>query len=188
VTQRPLAFTDEQVVDAARGGDSDAIAELVARSHKRVRRFAHLLCSTTEDAEEAAQDALIVLYRRIGTLRASAALGSWVFQIVRRECIRRSILALRPHPPRTEYERSAEDVAIARLELMAIAEAIAQLEPEQRTVLLLRDVHGLSGSDTAQRLGVSLPAMKSRLHRAREAFRSELAGAEESRRETREVH
>ena len=172
---RTPAFTDEQVVDAARGGDSEAIAELVARSHKRVRRFAHLLCSTPEDAEEAAQDALIVLYRRIGTLRATAALGSWVFQIVRRECIRRSKITLRLHPTRTEHEPSAEDVAIARLELMAIAEAIAQLEPEQRAVLLLRDVHGLSGAEAAQRLGVSRPAMKSRLHRAREAFRSELA-------------
>lgn len=172
---RKLAFTDEQVVDAARGGDSEAIAELVARSHKRVRRFASLLCSTPEDAEEAAQDALIVLYRKIGTLRATAALGSWVFQIVRRECIRRSKIAFRLHPSQTEHEPSAEDAAIARLELMAIVEAIAQLEPEQRAVLLLRDVHGLSGADTAQRLGVSRPAMKSRLHRAREAFRSELA-------------
>jgi DNA-directed RNA polymerase specialized sigma24 family protein len=54
---------------------------------------------TPEDAEDAAQEALIVLYRKIGTLRAAAALTSWVFQIVRNECIRRSRLALRRVAP-----------------------------------------------------------------------------------------
>lgn len=173
---RRAELTDEQVVDAARSGDSDAIAELVTRSHRRVRRFAHLLCSTPEDAEEAAQDALIVLYRRIGTLRATAALGSWMFQIVRRECIRRSKIAFGLHTPHSDRQPSAEDVAIARLELMRIADSIAKLAPEQRAVLVLRDVYGLSGADTARRLGVSRAAMKSRLHRARERFRDRLEG------------
>ncbi|HEX5308542.1 MAG TPA: sigma-70 family RNA polymerase sigma factor [Solirubrobacteraceae bacterium] len=172
---RPRAVTDEQVVDAARRGDAEAIAELVARSHRRVRRFAHLLCASPEDAEEAAQDAMIVLYRRIGTLRATTALGSWMFQIVRRECIRRSKLALRLHAPSAVCEPSAEDVALARLELTRIADSIARLEPEQRTVLLLRDVYGLSGAETAQQVGVTRSAMKSRLHRARECFRDRMA-------------
>lgn len=174
VDPRARASTDEQVVDAARRGDPDAIAELVTRSHKRVRRFAHLLCSTPEDAEEAAQDALIVLYRRIGTLRATAALGSWMFQVVRRECIRRSKIALRLNARRADCEPSAEDTAIARLELMWIVDSLSQLEPQQRAVLVLRDVYGLSGTETARRLGVSRAAMKSRLHRAREHFRDQL--------------
>ncbi|HWX87794.1 MAG TPA: RNA polymerase sigma factor [Solirubrobacteraceae bacterium] len=168
-------LTNEQLVDAAQRGDAGAISELVARSHVRVRRFAHMLCSTPEDAEEATQEALIILYRKIGTLRVAAALGSWMFQVTRRECIRRSKIALRVHAPRTECEPSAEEVVIARLELERIASSIAQLEPEQRAVLVLRDVHGLSGAATAERLGVSRAAMKSRLHRAREHFRSQLA-------------
>ncbi len=87
----------ERVVSAAQQGDPRAIATLLSGSHAHVRRFARTLCSTPEDAEDAAQEALIVLYRKIGTLRATAALASWMFQIVRNECIRRSRLAF--HKP-----------------------------------------------------------------------------------------
>lgn len=173
---RPVGgLTDPELIEAAQQGDAGAISELAARSHVRVRRFAHLLCSTPEDAEEAAQEALVILYRKVGTLRVAAALGAWLFEVTRRECIRRSKIALRFHPPPAECEASAEDIAIARIELQRIADSIARLEPEQRAVLVLRDVHGLSGAATAERLGVSRAAMKSRLHRAREQLRSQLA-------------
>lgn len=170
-----MPSTTAQLVEAAQRGDTRAISELVARSHSRVRRFARMLCRTSEDAEEATQEALIVVYRRVGTLRAPAALGSWLFQVVRRECTRRARIALRVHAPPPRWEPSPEEVVFTRLELARITSSIAQLEPEQRAVLLLRDVHGLSGAATAERLGVSRAAMKSRLHRARERFRSELA-------------
>jgi RNA polymerase sigma factor (sigma-70 family) len=155
-------------------GDSAAIATLISGSHAHVRRFARALCSTPEDAEDAAQEALIVLYRRIGTLRATAALGSWMFQIVRNECIRRSRIALRRPTPTARVEPSAEDTALARLEIERIVDSIAGLPPEQRAVLVLRDIQGLSGAATAQALGLSRAAMKSRLHRGRETIRSRL--------------
>jgi RNA polymerase sigma factor (sigma-70 family) len=139
-----------------------------------VQRFAHALCSTPEDAEDAAQEALIVLYRKIGTLRATAALGSWMFQIVRNECIRRSRLALRRPVAAAMVEPSAEEAALARLEIERIAGFIAELPAEQRAVLVLRDIQGLSGAATAQALGLSRAAMKSRLHRGRETLRSGL--------------
>jgi DNA-directed RNA polymerase specialized sigma24 family protein len=100
---RTEAWPGEQVISAAQQGDTRAIALLLDGSHAHVQRFARTLCSTPEDAEDAAQEALIVLYRKIGTLRATAALASWMFQIVRNECIRRS---RSPHrgqspPPKT---------------------------------------------------------------------------------------
>jgi RNA polymerase sigma factor (sigma-70 family) len=163
-----------QVVGAAQQGDPRAIALLVSGSHGHVRRFARSLCSTPEDAEDATQEALIVLYRKIGTLRATAALASWMFQIVRNECIRRSRIALRRPTAAVEVEPSAEDAALARLEIERIVAAIALLPAEQRSVLVLRDIQGLSGVATAETLGLSRAAMKSRLHRAREALRAEL--------------
>jgi RNA polymerase sigma factor (sigma-70 family) len=166
---------DERLVGLAQQGNSRAIAELVSRSRPRVRRFAHTLCRSSEDAEEAEQEALIVLYKQIGTLRVAAALTSWLFQVVRNECIRRSKIAVRLHHPVEGVGRSAEDVAIARLELARIAESIARLDPEQRAVLVLRDVEGLSGDEAAKRLGLTRAAMKSRLHRARESFRLQFA-------------
>src|SRR4029077_5746509 len=102
------SWPTEQVVSAAQQGDPRAIATLVSGSHAHVQRFARTLCSTPEDAEDAAQEALIVLYRKIGTLRTAAALASWMFQIVRNECIRRSRLALHKPPPPAPAAPSAE--------------------------------------------------------------------------------
>lgn len=168
------AWPSEQVVHAAQQGDPRAIAVLLEGSHAHVRRFARTLCATPEDAEEAAQEALIVLYRKIGTLRVAAALASWMFQIVRNECIRRTRLTLHRPVPSAEAETSAEDAALARLEVERIVDCIAELSPEQRAVLVLRDIQGLSGGATAQTLGLSRAAMKSRLHRGREALRLRL--------------
>jgi RNA polymerase sigma factor (sigma-70 family) len=172
------AWPTEQVISAAQSGDPVAIATLVSGSHAHVRRFAHTLCSTPEDAEDATQEALIVLYRKIGTLRATAALASWMFQIVLNECIRIARLALRRPIPSDLAGRSAEDEALARLEMERIVDSIAELPPEQRAVLVLRDIQGLSGAATARELGLSRAAMKSHLHRGREAVRSRLKAPE----------
>jgi RNA polymerase sigma factor (sigma-70 family) len=175
------SWPSEQVISAAQQGDPRAITTLVCGSHAHVQRFARTLCSTPEDAEDAAQEALIVLYRKIGTLRAAAALASWVFQIVRNECIRRSRVTFRrpisnsmSEISTAMSEPSAEDAALARLEIERIVDSIAELPSEQRAVLVLRDIQGLSGAATARALGLSRAAMKSRLHRGRETLRSRL--------------
>jgi RNA polymerase sigma factor (sigma-70 family) len=175
----------EQIVSAAQEGDPAAIATLVSGSHAHVRRFAHTLCATPEDAEDATQEALIVLYRKIGTLRATAALASWMFQIVRNECIRRSRLALHRPVPANSVGPSAEEEALASLEMERIVDSITGLPPEQRAVLVLRDIQGLSGAATAQALGLSRAAMKSRLHRGREAVRLGLRAPKRAQPNTR---
>jgi len=164
----------EQVVSAAQRGDCRAIETLLSDSHAHVQRFARMLCSTPEDAEDAAQEALIVLYRKIGTLRASAALASWMFQIVRHECIRRSRVTFRRQSLGALVEPSAEDAVLVRLEIERIVASISELPAEQRAVLVLRDIRGLSGAATAHALGLSRAAMKSRLHRGRQTLRSQL--------------
>jgi RNA polymerase sigma factor (sigma-70 family) len=178
VSRATWSWPTEQVISAAQQGDPRAIATLVSGSHAHVRRFAHTLCSTPEDAEDATQEALIVLYRKIGTLRATAALASWMFQIVLNECIRMARLALRRPIPSGLAGRSAEEEALARLEMERIVDSIAGLPTEQRAVLVLRDIQGLSGAATARELGLSRAAMKSHLHRGREAVRSRLKAPE----------
>jgi RNA polymerase sigma factor (sigma-70 family) len=173
---------------AAQQGDERAIALLLSGSHAHVRRFARTLCSTPEDAEDATQEALVVLYRKIGTLRVTAALASWLFQIVRRECMRRLRLSLRAHAAAAAVEQSAEDVALMRMEMERVVASISALPPDQRAAVVLRDVHGLSGGATADALGLSRAAMKSRLHRGRETLRVQLtetpADGEEPRSRT----
>ncbi|MFE2106841.1 RNA polymerase sigma factor [Kitasatospora sp. NPDC059463] len=161
------------VVAAAQDGDVEAIAALVSGAHPHVQRFARSLCATPEDAEDAAQEALIILYRKIGMLRATGALASWMFRIVRNECLRRARLVVRERPESYDgLSRSVEDEVLGRLEAGRVAEAIAALPADQRRVLIMRDVQGLSGRMVADRLGLSTAAMKSRLHRARAAVRA----------------
>lgn len=97
---------------------------------------------------------------------------SWMFRIVRNECLRRVRQALRGDdltPPGTAD--SAEDDVMLRLEAERVAAAIAELPADQRRVLIMRDVQGYPGKAVADALGLSTPAMKSRLHRARTTVR-----------------
>ncbi|WKD34883.1 RNA polymerase sigma factor [Streptomyces xanthophaeus] len=165
----------EPLILAAQGGDLDAVTALVSGSHPNVRRFAYSLCASPEDAEDAAQEALIILYRKIGMLRASGALASWMFRIVRNECMRRARLVPRERAPLPDSAvMSAEDEVLEHLEASRVARAIAALPADQRRVLIMRDIQGYSGRMAADALGLSPAAMKSRLHRARAALRHTL--------------
>ncbi|MEV0650731.1 RNA polymerase sigma factor [Phytomonospora sp. NPDC050363] len=174
-------WPDEALVAAAREGDLESLTALVSGSHPHVRRFARSLCASPQDAEDAAQEAMVILYRKIGMLRATGALASWMFRIVRNECLRRTRMFLRPPAPVAEVSAaSAEEEVLQRLEAERVAGAIADLPADQRRVLVLRDVQGHSGRAVAGALGLSVAAMKSRLHRARAAVHASL---EEGRHE-----
>jgi RNA polymerase sigma factor (sigma-70 family) len=110
-------------------------------------------------------------------LRATRALASWMFRVVRNECLRLARVMLRERPiVRDITAASAEDELLRRLEAAAVAAAIAELPADQRRVLIMRDVQGYSGRLVADALGLSTPAMKSRLHRARTTVRQALEG------------
>ncbi|NUU21209.1 MAG: RNA polymerase sigma factor [Streptomycetaceae bacterium] len=173
----------EQIILGAQRGDEAALTALVSGSHPHVRRFADALCASPQDAEDAAQEALIILYRKIGMLRATGALASWMFRIVRNECLRRTRGVLRtppydPPPAQTPGGEpaleSVENDVLRRLEVERVAAAIAQLPEDLRRVLVMRDVQGYPGRTVARALGLSTAAMKSRLHRARAALRKAL--------------
>ncbi|WP_031465147.1 RNA polymerase sigma factor [Sciscionella sediminilitoris] len=165
----------ESLIAAAQDGDPAAISTLVSGSHPHVHRFARTLCASPEDAEDSAQEALIILYRKIGSLRATGALASWMFRIVRNECLRRARRAWRAEElSGPETRMSAEEDVLHRLEAQRVAAAVAELPAEQRRVLIMRDVQGYPGHAVAAALGLSTPAMKSRLHRARAAVRERL--------------
>jgi RNA polymerase sigma factor (sigma-70 family) len=165
----------ERLVAAAQGGDEASIVVLVSGTYPHVRRFAFSLCASSEDAEDAAQEAMIILFRKIGTLRATSALAAWMFRIVRNECLRRARALASRHEPVVELAGpSAEQDVLIRLEVERLAAAIGGLPEDQRRVLIMRDVQGLPGRAVATSLGLSTAAMKSRLHRARAAVREEL--------------
>lgn len=167
----------ESLLEAAQAGDLAALNELVAMHRRGVYRFGLQVCRTTEDAEDAVQETLWAATRAIKTFRGTAtSLASWLFTIVRRECLR-LIERRRRAPAGLEEEDFADDAADPEDTLLAqhrgalLAAALAALEPQYREVILLRDIRELGAPEAAAELGISVDALKSRLHRARVSLR-----------------
>ncbi|WP_406063737.1 RNA polymerase sigma factor [Streptomyces sp. NBC_01077] len=180
-----FSWPDERLIKAAQDGDVTSLTTVVMESQPHVRKFAKSLCASPQDAEDAAQEALIILYRKIGTLRATGALASWMFRIVRNECLRqvRTLVSRNDETPAgsdASAEPSAEEAVLHRLEVERIAAAVGALPRDQRQVLIMRDVQGLPGRAVAHSLGLSNAAMKSRLHRARAAVRQSLEAIDQA--------
>jgi RNA polymerase sigma-70 factor, ECF subfamily len=167
--------TDEDLVRRCAGGDRNAFEHLVVRHEAPLYRFAVRACGGEREVEDAVQDGLLAAWRGAATFRGDASARTWLFQVVLNACRRRH----RPRAgrgPESPLDAAAEvpsaesgpdDRAGARQVGRAIDAALASLVEEAREVLLLRDVEGLSGEETAAALGIGLAAMKSRLHRAR---------------------
>ena len=161
------------VIVAAQEGDAAALGQLLRACHPDVRRYAYRHCLIS-DVDDAVQEALLVLSRRLRSLRAVAAFPGWLFTIVRRECRRleRHVFGLDVFDEaRTEeWLATCPDEAL-RVDLVC---ALESLPAHYREVVLLRDFAGLTIRALATRLALSPAAVKSRLHRARELVREYL--------------
>lgn len=162
-----------ELVAAARAGDEAALLNLIEACRPQLRKYATSHCESA-DVEEAVQDALWLLYKKIGTLRVLEAFLPWLFRIVRRGCYRlkhqrRNLVSLElvEELPTTHSWSTEFWIDMAR--------QIAELPPTYRDVLILRDVAGFNTEETASELRIPLAAAKSRLHRARHAVRQSLA-------------
>lgn len=163
------------LVDAARAGDRAALEALLAAVQPDLRRYAHRACRTASDVDDAVQDALCILYRRVGTLRSAAAFMGWLMVVTRRECLR---LARRAPPGHERVEALEDDLRLSarapddlRLDLAA---AIQSLPAHYRDVVLLRDVEELTIDEIARARSLTREAVKARLHRARALLREYL--------------
>jgi len=168
--------TDEDLVRRSAGGDARAFERLAARHQAALYRYALRICGSERDAEDALQDGLLAAWRGATTFRGESAARTWLFQVVIHACRRRHRRrAGEPDRHQGVDEAAAipadgprqDDRAAARQVGAALDRALAAMADEAREVLLLRDVEGLSGEETAAALGLGLGAMKSRLHRAR---------------------
>jgi len=162
------------LIASAQGGDEEALLELLQRCGPKLRRYASRQCAS-EDVEEAVQDALWLLYRRVGALRAIGAFSAWLFQIIRRECLRRArkrraSIELLDCEVSKVIDRTPSDEDL-RIDLM---DAISRLPANYREILILRDIGGFSSEEAAISLNIPVGAAKSRLHRARQMMRSHL--------------
>lgn len=178
-----MAATDDALITAARAGDRSAAAEILTRYQERIYRYGLRMCGDEESAREVLQETMLAAFRHLPGFRGDAALSTWLFQIARSFCIKER----RGVRPTSALDAGLADGAPppdaqvhARQIGQALAAAISALPPEQREVLVLRDVEGLSAQDAADIIGIEVGALKSRLHRARTALRERLAAVLET--------
>ena len=162
----------EELLEAARDGDTAALSSLLDLCQPDLRRYAQAQCSSG-DVDDAVQDALWIIHERFRALRYAAAFSSWLFHVVQRICWRLNRKADRLTPLEDVFPvaGAGEDSIHLR---MALRRLLAQLDPTYREVLLLRDMYGYISEETAERLGISVDAAKSRPHRARFSVRNAL--------------
>ena len=178
--------TDDDLLSALRSGDDHALALLLERHAPAVYRFGVKMCREPEDAKDVVQDTLLAAARGLHEFRGGASLSTWLFTIARSFCIKKrrrrvgapsELVSLEADDARAvATEAVPPDEAASDREIgAALDAAIGALEPMYREVLVLRDVEGLTAQEVARVLGVSVDAVKSRLHRARLAVRDRLA-------------
>jgi RNA polymerase sigma-70 factor (ECF subfamily) len=188
-SQTAGAPTDDELVTAARRGDAAALETLLVRYQPYLYRFGLRMCGNVEDAGDVAQESLISMARSLRDFRGDSSVSSWLYTIARRFCIKKrrrskfaplreesldapgidAVQRLADPAPSPEEQATNQELATA------LTQAIDALDQSHREVLVLRDVEGLSAPEVANILGVSVDAVKSRLHRARVAVRQELA-------------
>jgi len=190
-----LPADEGALVEASRSGDPGAQEALVRRYQDRVYGFAMRMCRNVEDAKDILQETFLGMIRALPDFRGESRFTTWLYRIASNACLKKhrrgvfdpepeqilSLDALMPRPDaegrKPEIPDWSEDAerALLRGELARQMEAaIHALPPEYRIVLLLRDVEGFSAEETAEMLRLSVPAVKSRLHRARVIVRQQL--------------
>lgn len=184
---------DDELVAGLLRGEAHAVEVLVDRYGAWIHRVASRLLADARDAEEVTQDVLMTVVQKIGTFKREAAFSSWLYRIATNAAYERlrsrrsrPEISLEPmlpvfddegrHVARVQdWSKGLDDPAVADELRSALERGINQLPEEYRIVLLLRDVEGLTNEEVADALGLSVAAVKSRLHRARLALRPQLA-------------
>jgi RNA polymerase sigma-70 factor, ECF subfamily len=181
-----MSNADQDLLDRARTGDTQALEQLLTRHQAQIYRFGMKMCRDPEDAKDVLQDTLLSVARNVRDFRGSSSIATWLYTVARSFCVKkRRKSKFAPRGDVAPLEGAAEQVAdpgqaadesmASKQVERALETAIAALEPMYREVLLLRDVEGLTAPEVARVTGASIQAVKSRLHRARLAVRAHIA-------------
>lgn len=169
--------TDEtDLLARLRTGDDAAYTQLVRTHAGAMTAVARRFFGDTE-AAEAVQDAFVSAFRAMPAFEGTAKLGTWLHRITVNACLLKLRGRKRSRLVPLEGDRAATggacDTALSRMETCArVREGVEQLPDAYRTVIRLRDIEGLSTEETAARLGTNCGAVKTRLHRARQALKT----------------
>ncbi len=180
------AFDEKQLLEACRQGDSDAFRVLFDRYHKRVLQVAYRLCGNLQEAEDTTQEVFLRVYQAASEFEGISELFTWLYRITTNLSLDR----LRKRERRRKYQAPADltlpewsdsappspeahEEAVWEQELQQkLQEALNQLKPKWRIVLVLKDIEGLSYRDIARIIGCSEGTVSSRLNRGRQQLRA----------------
>ena len=189
-TSVPTGFDESSLVAQAKAGDQAAFSELVTHYERKIYRLAKNITRNDEDAEDVLQDAFLKAYTHLDNFKGDSKFYTWIVRIA----VNEALMRLRKRktdrtvpldePVELGEETVAREIAVwednpeqrySKEEWRTILDAaVDDLKPDFRTVFVLRDIEELSTEETAETLGISVPAVKSRLLRARLALRETL--------------
>ena len=184
------AFDEAALVARAQNGDQAAFAALVEHYQRKIYRIGKNITQNNEDAEDVLQETFLKAYEHLSGFQGNSKFYTWIVRIA----VNEALMKLRKRkgdrfvsldePIETGEEEVKREIAVwednpeqrySREEMQHILdEAVDNLKPDFRTVFVLRDIEELSTEETAEALGISVPAVKSRLLRARLALREKL--------------
>jgi RNA polymerase sigma-70 factor, ECF subfamily len=181
MAERAAEATDAELVGRVRRGDQDAYRELVVQYQDTLYRYALSMVGEADTAADIVQATFVHAYAQLDTLRDDASYGGWVYRMCVNRCrdhlrsVRRRDVPLEHSPQSALTSAARADTALERSELRrTLDEALGALSREHREAFVLKHVEELSYDEMSQMLGVSVAALKMRVHRAREALKSAL--------------
>lgn len=165
-----------QTFAAAQAGDRAALERLLTDLRPDIRRYAVYQCRRSSAIDDVVQEALIILYRRLDTVRSISALSAWLLRIVTRLCMLPALLFIKGVEEIKAIEDSRHFAKMPTDDLrMDLVQALESLSAPHREIILLRDLQEMTISEIAHHLDITREACKSRLHRARTLLREYLA-------------
>jgi RNA polymerase sigma-70 factor (ECF subfamily) len=181
---------EEKLIETAKKGDKKALSQLVKNYEQTVYNFSFKICRDRDKAENIMQETFYSMVKHLKQFDNKSKLSTWLYRIVANHCLMQARREKSRHFVAIENDETLFEekyaVDYSRMptkyteneELKKILdEAISKLSPDYRMIFLLRDVEGLSTEETADAAGLSISAVKSRLHRARAFLRNELTRA-----------
>ena len=178
---------EKELIKKAQEGDRNALAKLVKQYEQTVYNFAYKICRNKERAEHTMQETFLSMVKSIKQFSGKSKLSTWLYTVVSNHCLmmarsnkkhlhtslddedglidEKNITDWKISPQRIAENDELKDI---------LNEAINKLPPDYRVVFMLRDIQGFSTEETGKAIDLSVPAVKSRLHRARAFLRNEL--------------
>lgn len=177
-----------ELIEQAKSGNKSALAELVSKYEKTVFSFAFKICRNRDKAEHTMQETFMSVLKNLHQFDGKSKFSTWLYRIVVNHCLMLARSEVHKdkfysinedefnfEEPEVKHWSDLPEDKLLNEELKEIMDnAIQKLPPDYRVVFMLRDVEGLSTQETADTLGITVPAVKSRLHRARLFLRNEL--------------